>query len=1239
MRTLQANLIWACMIFVLAGPGVAALGDWDEADGHKMHWPQLPDLTPTGMDVQMYGLPLADDFKCSQTGPITDIHIWGSFMNDRLPPEGPGSLTFNLAIYSDIPQQGGEWSRPGQLLWAQVFWPGQYVVRQVHAGPEDWYDPVTGEWIPANHLQAFQYNFHIEKEPYIQQEGRVYWLWIRESRVVVPGQPQDYAFGWKTSMVDLRWNDDAVFWVDDPIRPPLVPGWNPLKYPEQHPFGLTTCDLAFVINGEGQPTVCEPTPDGKACVPYLCPDTTMACLPTKIRIDYNMDPPEYTILNCECLRPNDCHVAIDPPDAVYCTGGCPNVGEKCELQITENADGTVDYECVCQEAEPKHDLGDAPDSTNTHGFNMTAYPSGGPAGTPARYPTVFVAGSPPHGPLHLQPEAVAWLGDAVTLENEADIGPDQDGMNNLDPPADRPDQDQADDGVQVPLVLPHCKRTTFDYKVTVAPLPLEPPTLYVNVWLDWNRDGDWDDTMQCPGATAPTPAPEWAVQNQVLNLVTSGPHTITTPPFMCWHPQPGVDPRPIWMRITLSEQQWPPVPGTIPAGGEGPPQGYDIGETEDYYFTPEPPPPPELEFGDAPEGALAYPSTCKMGAFPTCVTIGPAGWIEHNNFGAFFGPMVDFEPDGNGGLCPLFNPNSYDKDECFQDGDAGLLMPPSYTITGPVGSEVVTPCTSQTGSLGVACTTAIWGNNVDIDVTNNMPNDTVGYVNVLMDWDKSGAWGGASPCGQCSGGVTAQAPEHVLIDFPVPNGHSGPLSALNPPNFLIGPNLGYVWTRFTITEKKLGKGWTGEGSFEDGESEDYLLHVAGAPKPHDCDWVEGDDHKMHWPQLPDLAPTGMDVDMYWTSLADDFKCSESGLVTDIHFWGSFADDCLPPGGPASVFLRLTFYSDVPAGVDQPFSRPGEPLWTRDFAPCQYTVRKVADDREEGWFDPATGFYAPANHFKAYQYNICIDPDDNAFEQEAGRIYWLEIQHIHGDVDPEYTFGWKTTPFDLHFNDDAVYFTPDAGWLPLRYPQGHELEGETLDLAFVITGEGIPQPDVDYGDAPDPTYPTLAASNGASHVIVPRIFLGNGVDPEPDGQPDVNAVGDDNDIDPLNPPPNFDDEDGVVFNTPLIPGQQATVTVTANAGGALLQVWIDYNGDGSWAQASDVVFKDKLLQQGANVLAFQVPLSATPNIRTYARFRYSTTPGIPYFGPAPNGEVEDYLVKIEEPYEPKPPVKH
>jgi hypothetical protein len=235
--------------------------------------------------------------------------------------------------------------------------------------------------------------------------------------------------------------------------------------------------------------------------------------------------------------------------------------------------------------------------------------------------------------------------------------------------------------------------------------------------------------------------------------------------------------------------------------------------------------PPSLDLGDAPEGptAIAYPVSGVFGSFPTCMNAAPAGWVQHTNFGAWLGPAFDLEYEGNAGACPSCFP-PYDVDECFADGDAGLLFPEPFTIDAS-GSVQPCPLAPMMGTpLGGTCMWAQWGVEIDIDVHNHMPSATTGYMNVLIDWDQDGQWGGSSVCAGLS------VPEHVLVDFPIPNPFDGPLSALGPPNFRIGPNTGHVWARFSITESPVGFAWDGSGAFEDGESEDYLLLIVQPPR-------------------------------------------------------------------------------------------------------------------------------------------------------------------------------------------------------------------------------------------------------------------------------------------------------------------------------------------------------------------------------------------------------------------------
>jgi hypothetical protein len=248
---------------------------------------------------------------------------------------------------------------------------------------------------------------------------------------------------------------------------------------------------------------------------------------------------------------------------------------------SETGHGVLNIKSQGPVVEAKADLGDAPDRTNNSNSGMRAYAQ---PWVGAWYPTVYDDGSGngPYGPIHLNDELVAYLGSAITAEEEADTGPDEDGVNNIDPPANSPDQDGGDDGVEVPLTLPDNGWAAFDYKVTVV----KPGTnLWVNVWLDFNRDGDWDDTVDSPAGQAN----EWAVQNQYLFDLPEGESTITTPGFLCADPDDAHEQ--IWMRITLAEQPW--TPGSNPNrrgnGGSGPEEKYQIGETEDYFFTPETP--------------------------------------------------------------------------------------------------------------------------------------------------------------------------------------------------------------------------------------------------------------------------------------------------------------------------------------------------------------------------------------------------------------------------------------------------------------------------------------------------------------------------------------------------------------------------------------------------------------------------------------------------------------------------
>ncbi len=188
-------------------------------------------------------------------------------------------------------------------------------------------------------------------------------------------------------------------------------------------------------------------------------------------------------------------------------------------------------------------------------------------------------------------------------------------------------------------------------------------------------------------------------------------------------------------------------------------------------------------------------------------------------------------------------------------------------------------------------------------------------------------------------------------------------------------------------------------------------------------------------------------------------------------------------------------------------------------------------------------------------------------------------------------------------------------------EGYETldEGQTCDDCIKASEASL-----DFGDAPDPTYPTHAGSNGARHTVLPGIFLGKGVDAEVNGQPNDTATGDDE---------NGSDEDGVVFLSALQSGALTDIEVTASVEG-YLNAWVDFNGNGSFDGGNEQIFTDEVLAAGVNPLTFNVPSTALIGV-TYARFRFNTRGLLDADGLASDGEVEDYAIEIVKTYGPYP----
>jgi hypothetical protein len=514
-----------------------------------------------------------------------------------------------------------------------------------------------------------------------------------------------------------------------------------------------------------------------------------------------------------------------------------------------------------------NDRGDAPEGFDAYPGVPGRFPTciaATPAGTQeAACPPISVSPGPTGFVLHVNPEQERgfWLGCS---DDAAPMGIDSEPDGKTSPggplsacneiPVDCVEttsigdfgQDECfgdDDAglMEMPTLVP-CSPATLKLRTYNCD---EPKDVYLNVLIDMNQDGDWNDNFQCPSVCTF----EWALKNVPVPL-DSGCKTWTTPPFLVG-PFDGVG----WMRISLSEV---PVPDDFPWNGSVSMPSAQIprGETEDYLVSIGSPDPCDVgyhDFGDAPEGITAY-SNGNVGHFPTCTTAsapgtqeldagcaplslppGPTGYVEHvkapgvdgfwwgcDGTGALF---VDSEPDGKVNVTPpagtpsacnnltptdclsttMIPGLSFGQDECFGDGvDAGLLGPPLFESCVP--------------------------RPLRFRIFNCSLEPTQAYVNLLFDWNEDGDWNDVSYCDE----VGACAPEWAIRNLPV---------MLDPgcqvwisPLVLPGRHEGEGWMRATLTPAPVpddfpwaGSAGANEIPFQNGETEDYPIRVGADP--------------------------------------------------------------------------------------------------------------------------------------------------------------------------------------------------------------------------------------------------------------------------------------------------------------------------------------------------------------------------------------------------------------------------
>lgn len=153
-------------------------------------------------------------------------------------------------------------------------------------------------------------------------------------------------------------------------------------------------------------------------------------------------------------------------------------------------------------------------------------------------------------------------------------------------------------------------------------------------------------------------------------------------------------------------------------------------------------------------------------------------------------------------------------------------------------------------------------------------------------------------------------------------------------------------------------------------------------------WEPAKDVVLKWVQTPNFEGQAYTssyrvADGYWAESADDFLCDASGPIVMIEWWGYDGTD-----GQIEEFV-VRFYGDVPG---LPFSHPGDLLYERSIV--DFTMEAVPGVES------------------SYHYTATLP---EAFEQEAGNIYWISIM---GVLESTQWYWWECLPED-YWNDEGV----------------------------------------------------------------------------------------------------------------------------------------------------------------------------------------------------------------------------
>jgi hypothetical protein len=216
---------------------------------------------------------VADDWKCEDDRPVTDVHWWGSFLGwnqPRVPPLLPKA--FHIGIWTDDPCDfPGDFSHPNEMVWENYCDNWVWNFAGFDENPQKPQEPNGND-------SCFQFTQLLSEDEWFLQEPNdpndpnsssgVYWLSI--AAIYDPNDysdPNFYPWGWKTR--ERFFNDDAVRIINTfnpvngtlwPPTPPTVGSiWmdgGPIFWPDPN----DSWDMAFELTTNRPAYVDDPIP-------------------------------------------------------------------------------------------------------------------------------------------------------------------------------------------------------------------------------------------------------------------------------------------------------------------------------------------------------------------------------------------------------------------------------------------------------------------------------------------------------------------------------------------------------------------------------------------------------------------------------------------------------------------------------------------------------------------------------------------------------------------------------------------------------------------------------------------------------------------------------------------------------------------------------------------------------------------------------------------------------------------